>query len=48
MTHDVFKYVPGTSDERGNLRWIEGGITIPFEIKRVFYITQHTITTQRI
>ena len=25
-------------DERGNLVAIEGGITIPFEIKRVFYI----------
>ncbi|MBQ6112125.1 MAG: WxcM-like domain-containing protein, partial [Synergistaceae bacterium] len=25
-------------DERGKLVVIEGGITIPFEIKRVFYI----------
>jgi hypothetical protein len=32
--------LPGVSDERGNLRWIEGGNTIPFEIKRVFYITE--------
>lgn len=31
--------LPGVSDERGNLRWIEGGITVPFEIKRVFYMT---------
>jgi len=30
--------LPGISDERGNLRWIEGGATIPFEIRRVFYM----------
>ena len=30
--------LPGESDKRGDLWWVEGGNTIPFEIKRVFYI----------
>jgi len=31
--------LPGVFDERGNLRWVESGIIVPFEIKRVFYMT---------
>lgn len=31
--------LPGVDDGRGNLRWIEGEATIPFGIKRVFYMT---------
>ncbi len=30
--------LPGTADKRGNLYWIEGGLTVPFEIGRVFYM----------
>jgi dTDP-4-dehydrorhamnose 3,5-epimerase-like enzyme len=35
----LLKSLPGISDERGELRWIEGGTTIPFDIKRIFYMT---------
>jgi len=31
--------LPNIIDERGDLRWVESGITIPFEIKRIFYMT---------
>ena len=29
---------PDLGDERGNLVVVEGGIAIPFDIKRIFYI----------
>lgn len=34
-----FIELPTVSDPRGNLTFMEGGCHIPFEIKRVFYIT---------
>ena len=37
--HDVrWLEFPELGDERGNLAVVEGGIDIPFEIKRVFYM----------
>jgi dTDP-4-dehydrorhamnose 3,5-epimerase-like enzyme len=40
MSIDKCKLVdlPKISDPRGNLSFIEGGIHIPFEIKRVYYL----------
>lgn len=31
--------IPGILDGRGDLRWVDGEKTIPFGIKRVFYMT---------
>lgn len=31
--------LPRVSDPRGNLTYAEGGIQVPFEIKRVFYLS---------
>jgi hypothetical protein len=42
-----FIKLPGVQDERGDLRWIEGGSTIPFDIKRVFYFTDAPSTVGR-
>jgi hypothetical protein len=39
--------LPGILDERGNLRWVEGNETIPFEIRRVFYMTGIPVSTMR-
>jgi dTDP-4-dehydrorhamnose 3,5-epimerase-like enzyme len=40
MTIDSCRIVdlPKIADPRGNLTFVEGGRTIPFEIKRVFYL----------
>jgi hypothetical protein len=43
---DVVK-LPGILDGRGDLRWIEGGSTIPFGIKRVFYFCDACSTATR-
>jgi len=39
--------LPGFQDERGNLCWIDGGSTVPFDIKRVFYFTDAPSATIR-
>lgn len=39
--------LPGFRDDRGDLRWVEGGKTIPFDIKRVFYFADAPSLTTR-
>ena len=40
MTINNCRYIelPKVSDPRGNLSFIEGGVHIPFDIKRVYYL----------
>lgn len=45
MTH--LTKLPGVQDGRGDLRWVEGGATIPFDIRRVFYFTDAPSATVR-
>ena len=39
--------IPEFIDQRGALAFVEGGITIPFEIKRIYYLHNLNITKKR-